>query len=159
MIKIIVQFACVICVLVVATVASWYEGSALLDNPWEWKYSAPISQNVHGEIQSSSQISQFDFFVYAAKHQPIFPFLMMVSFLYFLILIGYFTLKKWDRGFPSFLICIATMLLLGSFVMKDSPTSGGQLFFVFSIILGVAFIVTGSLILSKNGMQSKAINE
>ncbi|QHE61607.1 DUF4306 domain-containing protein [Rossellomorea vietnamensis] len=30
-------------VLGFSTLVSWYEGSALLDHAWEWRYSAPFS--------------------------------------------------------------------------------------------------------------------
>jgi len=73
---IIIQFGLITILLLFSTVAAWYEGSAILDNPWEWKYSTPFSQMLYGEVQSDSDISQLDYFVYAAKFQPAFPVIM-----------------------------------------------------------------------------------
>ena len=59
--------------LIFFTVAAWYEGSTILDNPWEWKYSAIFTQLLHGEVVNQHTISQLDYFVYAAKFKPAYP--------------------------------------------------------------------------------------
>nr|WP_308447216.1 YjdJ family protein [Alkalihalobacterium chitinilyticum] len=81
-----IQLGIAITSLLFSTFASWYEGSAILDNPWEWEYSTPFSQLLYGEIQNANQISQLDHFVYAAKFQPTFPLIMVISGLYLILL-------------------------------------------------------------------------
>ncbi|WP_246202558.1 YjdJ family protein [Virgibacillus doumboii] len=65
--------------LLFSTVAAWYEGSAILTDPWEWEYSTPFSHLFYDEIQNSDQILQLDHFIYAAKFQPTFPVIMIIK--------------------------------------------------------------------------------
>ncbi|MFF5401200.1 DUF4306 domain-containing protein [Peribacillus butanolivorans] len=75
--------------LIVSTVIAWYEVSAIIDNPWVWKYSTPFSHLMNMQILSKNDISQLDYFVYATKYQPTFPLIMKICGLYLLVLIGY----------------------------------------------------------------------
>ncbi|MEI2663178.1 YjdJ family protein [Rossellomorea sp. LJF3] len=84
-----------------STLVSWYEGSALLDHSWEWRYSAPFSEMVHGRVTGSNDIVALDFFVYAAKFSPLYPGVMITSASYLFILIGFGLLNKQVSGFPS----------------------------------------------------------
>ncbi len=38
MIRFVIQFSVSIALLLFSTAVAWYEGSAILDNPWEWRY-------------------------------------------------------------------------------------------------------------------------
>ncbi len=109
-----IQFGIAIMGLVFSTAIAWYEGSAILDNRWEWKYSTPFSQFLNGHILSNSDISQLDYFVYAAKFQPTFPLIMQISGLYLLILIGFHTLKNKNKWFPFYLTFLGVVLFLFS---------------------------------------------
>ena len=80
--------------LLFSTAVAWYEGSTILDNSLEWQYSTPFTQLLYGVVNNPSDISQLDYFVYAAKFQPTFPIIMVLSSLYLLILIGYSILKQ-----------------------------------------------------------------
>lgn len=73
-----------------STAISWYEGSGIIDNPLEWKYSTPVSQIFNIEINNGQDISQLDYFVYAAKFQPFFPAIMIVSVLYICTVVIFF---------------------------------------------------------------------
>jgi hypothetical protein len=150
----IIQFGLAIILLLFSTVATWYEGSAILDNPWEWKYSTPFSQMLYGEVHSDSDISQLDYFVYAAKFQPTFPIIMTISGLYLLILIGYYFLNRQHKRFSYFLSILGGGLFLLSYFFIHSSTTGGQIFFyiwlVSSILCTVTAVITYFQILNRN---------
>lgn len=126
-------------ILLLSTFVSWYEGSAIIDLPWEWEYSTPFSQS-NGEIQNGNQISQLDYFVYAAKFHPAFPLVMLISFLYLLILVSYHVLKT--KHFIYFLSFVAASLFVLSYFVSNSPTIGGTVFFYFSMLTGIVCIAT-----------------
>jgi Domain of unknown function (DUF4306) len=138
----IIQFGLATILLFFSTAVAWYEGSAILDNPWEWKYSTPFSQMLYGEVHSDSDISQLDYFVYAAKFQPTFPVIMVISSLYLLVLIGYYFLNQHYKRFAYFLSILAGVLFLLSYFFINSPTTGGQIFFYIWLVSGVLCTVT-----------------
>lgn len=82
MIRFVIQSSVSIALLLFSTAVAWYEGSAILDNPWEWRYSTPFTQLLYGVVNNPSDISQLDYFVYASKFQPTFPIIMILSSLY-----------------------------------------------------------------------------
>ena len=100
---ILIQFCILFVLLTGSTLAAWYEGSTILQKPWEWEYSTPISNFLHDGVQGSDQISQVDYFVYAAKFQPTFPIVMVISSIYFTILIGFHFFKYRPKRFAYYL--------------------------------------------------------
>ncbi|MCR8847419.1 YjdJ family protein [Rossellomorea sp. SC111] len=131
-------------VLGFSTLVSWYEGSALLDHSWEWRYSAPLSEMVHGSVTNSNDIVTLDFFVYAAKFSPLYPGMMIISASYLLILFGFRVFKQ-----AGFRICLALMgmiYLALSFIISSSPTTGGNALFWLLLSAGALMIVAASLI-------------
>jgi len=149
-----IQFGIASFLLLISTVAGWYEGSAILDNPWEWRYSTPFSQLFYGEIQNGSDISQLDYFIYSAKFQPTFPVIMVISSLYLLILIGYYFLKRQYKWFAYYMFFLGGGLFLLSYFIFNSPTLGGQIFFytwLVSAVLCIAVaIITYFQIFNRN---------
>ncbi|MGD6802776.1 DUF4306 domain-containing protein [Rossellomorea aquimaris] len=127
---------------------SLYEGSALNDNPEQWKYTAVISQMMNeGEVLEKSEISQLDFFLYAIKFRPFFPASMIVFMLlmlfvavfpfshrktswpvmgvYFLVFIVSLTVQPAEQGTALFLAALrySSLLLCSSaFILVKSPT-------------------------------------
>lgn len=79
--------------LLMATAIAWYEGSEIIDNSLEWKYSTPFSRLFNIEIVNGQDISQLDYFVYAAKFQPFFPMIMTVSVIYIFTVLIFFHLS------------------------------------------------------------------
>ncbi|MGD6956609.1 YjdJ family protein [Rossellomorea aquimaris] len=122
---------------------SWYEGSALMDNPWEWKYSTPFSGMIHGSGLTQEQIVDLDFFVYAAKFSPLFPSIMIMSASYLLVLLGYRLLKH--RGFPLFLTLFGMVYLLMSAFIASSPTTGGNILFLLFVLIGLLLVILAFL--------------
>lgn len=91
LLRLLIKFGTASILFFLSIVVAWYEGSTILDNPWEWKYSTPFSRLLYGEVHSASDILQLDYFIYAAKFQPTYPVIMVISILYLLILIGYYS--------------------------------------------------------------------
>lgn len=131
--------------LVFSTMATLYEGSAILDNHFEWKHTTPFTQLVYGEVSKPSDISRLDFFVYAAKFQPTFAILMFISSLYFLAIIGCFIFKKEKRGLAYYFAFLGSGLLILSFIITNSSTVGGQVFFILFLIAGLLCVITSIL--------------
>ncbi len=104
--------------LVFSSFATWYEGSNLLNRTFEWGRSTPFSNFFHGSISSQSDISQLDFFVYASKFYPLFPTIMLFSFLYLITVLGIFTIKDKRKSilffdiYSGFLLVILVVVLL-----------------------------------------------
>jgi hypothetical protein len=146
MIKVIIQFGVSSILLLFSTAVAWYEGSAILDNPWEWSYSTPFTHLLYGGVGNSGDISQLDYFVYSAKFQPTFPIIMVLSSLYLLVLIGYYILKKEKNWLAYYLLFLGGGLFLFSYFTSNSPTVGGHILFPLFLICGLASILTALII-------------
>ncbi|MBN8190600.1 YjdJ family protein [Bacillus sp. NTK074B] len=131
-------------ILVFSTLVSWYEGSALLEDPWEWKYSAPISEWMYGSVGGSKDISGLDFFVYAAKFSPLYPALMIVSASYLIVLIGIRLLNT--TGIRILLVIFGLIELGLSFILSTSPTAGGELLSWLFLSVGILMLILAGTI-------------
>lgn len=144
--------------LAISTFIAWYEGSAIIENSFEWKYSTPFTGLFNIEITNGRDISQLDYFVYAAKFQPLFPAIMMVSVLYILSIIGYYLIKrntKWAIGFWGLTGCICIFL---SGLIFNSPTIGGRIFFGLTLVSGILSMAVTVIVWLRNYKQKLAVN-
>ncbi|MCM3443847.1 YjdJ family protein [Metabacillus halosaccharovorans] len=131
-----IQYVIASIVMLFSTLAAWYEGSAIRDNPWEWKYTAYFSKLLNGEITSSADLSQLDHFIYAAKFSPIYPSFIVLNLFYILILSGNLFIKSEKKRMKYFIfLCIVTFLI--GAVVSDSPTIGGRYFAIIFTTLGI----------------------
>ena len=146
LIRFVIQFSVSITLLLFSTAFAWFEGSAILDNPWEWRYSTPFTQLLYGVVNNPSDISQLDYFVYASKFQPTFPIIMILSSLYLLILIGCNILKQEKNWLAYYLTFLGGGLFLFSYFTSNSPTVGGHILFSIFIISGL-LCVSAALII------------
>ncbi|MBT2602970.1 DUF4306 domain-containing protein [Bacillus sp. ISL-53] len=134
MTKYIIQILLSVIFLAISSIASWYEGSEILERPWEWENTAHFSHMFNAEVTNVNDISELDFFVYSAKIKPVFPFIMIISFLYLIILIGKILLRDHKKGFNIFLAILGCLLLIPCLFLINSPTTGGKVFmFTFSL--------------------------
>ncbi|MGM0750796.1 MAG: YjdJ family protein [Bacillota bacterium] len=127
-----------------ASLVSWYEGSALLDNSWEWRYSAPFSDMIHGSVQSSNDIVALDFFVYAAKFSPVYPGLMFISASYLLVLIAFRLFKQ--SSFRILIALLGVIDLVLSFLISSSPTAGANILFWLLLLVGLLMTVVAGVL-------------
>ena len=144
--------------LAISTFIAWYEGSAIMEKPLEWKYSTPFTGLFNIEITDGYDISQLDYFVYAAKFQPLFPVIMLVSVLYILSVIGLYLItrnSKWAIGFWGLTGCICILL---SSLIFNSPTSGGKIFFWMTLISGILCITVTVIVWLRNYKQEITVN-
>ena len=154
--KIITQFGLASILLILSTGATWYEGSSIVEKPWEWKHTAIFSQMANGQVENLNDILPIDHFVYAAKFAPTFPLLMLLSATYLLILVGYILLKRKDRTFSYFLSGVGVLFLVLSGFVSKSPTTGLKIFFVSFLLIGIVAvsIVLHRLFKNKTGLTS-----
>lgn len=158
-----IQFGVASCFLLISFFATLYEGSNILTDPWEWRYSTPFTQLFYGVVNNPSDISQLDYIVYAAKFHPTFPIIMFLSGLYLLVLIGYYTLKQEKKLFAYYLTFLGGGLLLCSYTISNSPTVGGRIMFSLFLICGLLCIATTLIInlqfINRIRMKKKTTNE
>jgi len=148
--KIIIHSSIALMAFIFSALASWYEGSKILDVSWEWKHTAIFSEMVNGPVNQASDILPIDYFVYAAKFLPTFPFIMLLSGTYLLILIGYILLKGNDKMFSYFLTSIGVLFLIFSGFASNSPTIGLKIFFISFLLIGMISIVIALLRIFNN---------
>ena len=158
MFKYILQLIIGILSLTISTLIAWYEGSAIIEEPFEWKYSTPFTGLFNIEITNGYDISQLDYFVYAAKFHPFFPAIMMVSVLYILSVIGHYLIKqytKWAIGFWGLTGCICIVL---SVLIFNSPTNGGRIFFWLTSISGILCMAVTVIVWLRSYKQKITVN-
>ncbi len=143
--KMIIQFILASILLVFSTGVAWYEGSAIVEIPWEWQHTAIFSQMAYGQVEDKNDILQIDYFVYAAKFAPTFPLLMLLSATYLIILIGYTLLKRNEWMFKYFLSGIGALFLVLSGFVSNSTTIGLKIFFFSFLLIGILSIVIALL--------------
>lgn len=156
--KYMLQLIIGIFILAVSTIIAWYEGSTIIENSLEWKYSSPFTELFNIEITNGRDISQLDYFVYAAKFQPLFPAIMIISLLYILSVIGYYLIKqhsKWAIGFWGLTGCICILL---SGRIFNSPTIGGRIFFWMTAISGIISMTVSVIVWLRNYKKKLTVN-
>nr|WP_259546308.1 YjdJ family protein [Heyndrickxia oleronia] len=143
MVSFIVQIGIASTLFIFSSIAAWYEGSEIMDNPWEWRYSTPFTQLVKGGVSYANEILPLDYFVYAIKFQPTFPIIMLLTSLYLFIIIGHRLLKQRKKWFAYFLTFIGGTFVIVSYFTYSSPTVGGRMMFKLFLALGFLFIGIG----------------
>ncbi|MEC0347226.1 DUF4306 domain-containing protein [Peribacillus frigoritolerans] len=129
----------------VFTFCTWYEGSEILDRPWEWKYSTHFTHINDKQAIDAVDISNFDHFVYAVKFKPLFPLLMVLAASYLIILTGYILFKRRIKKMALFLLGFGVLFLFSSGFVSNSPTVGGNIFQAFFLIGGMIAIMAAAL--------------
>lgn len=152
-IRILIQLGLASILLIISAGAAWYEGSEILDDPWEWKYTAIFSQKVNGQVEYASDILPIDHFVYAAKFVPTFPLLMLLSGTYLIVLLGYILLKRSHKMFSYFLSCFGILFMVISSLLSKSPTIGLKIFFNSFLLIGMLLIVIAMVKIFTNKIE------
>ncbi|WP_332651422.1 YjdJ family protein [Lysinibacillus sp. 54212] len=156
MYKYIVQLIVASILFVFSMLVAWYEGSAIIEHSYEWKYSTPFSSFFEIEVVTGKEIFALDYFVYAAKFQPLFPMIMLITLLYIMFLL-IVMLKKFNHSVATivtFLCCM--MLICLALVVANTSTNGGRLLLL-ATLLGIIFFCSVYVILKKR--KSRHINE
>lgn len=150
MFKFVLQLFVGIFTLVLSTLIAKYEGSAITYDSLEWGYSTPFTKLFKIEITSGSDISQLDYFVYAAKFQPLFPAIMMVSVFYILSIVGYYLIKNKPKLAIGFWGVIGSVMLLLSGFIINSSTIGGRIHFWIILVSGIISISVAAFVCLRN---------
>lgn len=130
-----VAFCLAVMLFGIATFASWYEGSDLVERPSVWESTAKNTSWWNDGVVERENISQLDYFIYSLKYKPLFPILMMVSFVYILFAVG----KRWMKGkriLSVYSAGIALMLFCGAMLVGGSPTDGAKLMMTALVVSG-----------------------
>jgi len=128
-------------ILLCATFIAWYEGSAIVDDSLEWKYSTPFTEWLNKEVTNGSEISQLDYFVYAVKFQPLYPTIMVISFLYILCVIGFYLIKNKLNYATHYWGIVGCSMILVSILFSNASTYGGKTFFWTFLASGLGCIL------------------
>jgi Domain of unknown function (DUF4306) len=123
-------------VLFFSVFASLFEGSEIVDRPFEWEYSTPFS----GEVNAAGDISKLDYFVYAIKFKPTFPIVISISLLFVLVVAGYLFISR-KRFYSLYLPILAVLQFILGGLMFSSTTSGAQLLAYVFIACGLLFVI------------------
>ena len=62
-----VQLGSACMLFITSALINWYQGSNLIDNPDEWKYSAKFTNYFKGTVSNYEDIYQIDFFYICSK--------------------------------------------------------------------------------------------
>lgn len=143
MYKLIVQLIASVLLFCISSAVALYEGSALVNKPWEWRYSTPFSSLFRIEIQQGGDILLLDYFVYALKYQPLFPLIMVACVIYSAIIIGVI-LSKYKLQFSQIYFSLNGIIMLGlSVFLFDASSIGASYLFYFMGIGGIGFLILG----------------
>lgn len=117
--RIIFQLALSLLFFSLSLLFTLYEGSALLDDPFEWRWSTPFTSLTTDNISSSDQISNLDYLIYAAKFQPFFPSIMLMSFIYILCVTGYLVFRKEEHRIFYYSLLAVIMMVSCFMIVSD----------------------------------------
>ncbi|MEG9295215.1 DUF4306 domain-containing protein [Mangrovibacillus sp. Mu-81] len=132
----IIQIGLGVGVLLFSIFATLYEGSEIVDRQFEWEYSTPFS----GAVDKESDISKFDYIVYAIKFKPAFPIVMAISSTYLLVVAGYLLMNR-KRFFTFYLPINAVLQFILGWLMFSSTTQGAQALSYIFLLCGALFVV------------------
>lgn len=151
-----VLFATAILLFLFSTLAAWYEGAQIYDNPWEWEHTALVSNYINGSaVMLADQIVWLDHFIYAAKFQPLFPLLMVLSFLSLVFMVLQPVLKRSAAITLVSCLVLAAVSFSVAVLLGNSPTQGFSLFSIFFGALGV--VTSGYLVYFLTKFKSRAV--
>lgn len=140
MFKYVIQLIIGSLILLMSTAISWYEGSGIIENSLEWKHSTPFSQLFNMELNNGQDISQLDYFVYAAKFQPFFPTIMIVSVIYIFIVLIFFIYRLNRQSAIILAGIISCVFIVISGMFFNSSTIGGNVFFWITTVSAIIFM-------------------
>ncbi|MGY3717928.1 DUF4306 domain-containing protein [Sutcliffiella cohnii] len=146
---VIFQLVILIFILLISLLFTWYEGSEVLERPWEWNKSTPFSNLINGEVNNKSDILQIDFFIYAIKYKPMFPTFIIICSLYLFYLIGIFLFKTNYNKLILFLFFSGLLLIIISLMLLPIYTPGILIIFYILIIIGTFSVIISTILFFK----------
>jgi Domain of unknown function (DUF4306) len=114
-----------------------FEGSEIVDRPFEWEYSTPFS----GYVADGSDISKLDYFVYAIKFKPTYPIVLAISLLYLLVVAGHLFINR-KQFYRLYLPILTVLQFICGGLMFSSTTSGAQLLSHVFIACGIVLVLS-----------------
>ncbi|KMK91640.1 DUF4306 domain-containing protein [Rossellomorea marisflavi] len=117
---------------------SMYEGSALLEDQFEWKNSAKVSASA-GEVTKTGDINQVDFFIYAAKFRPFFPIVTTICAAVIALWVIDRFLKARAHMIGNGIVGFAS--IIGGLYLISGVTEGSSYFSIVLLLLGAAALL------------------
>lgn len=154
--KKIVLYGSLSIIFVITLFFSWYEGSGIRDDTFEWGNSTPFTNFSKQSITNPSDISNLDHFVYAAKFNPIYPLIMTLSILLIV------SIAMWNQSSiysMTGLFILGLILILISILNYAPSTIGGKYFVSTFIILGISYVTTSLFFLLRKRIFVSKIKE
>lgn len=139
--KTIIPLSASLLLLCLSTMAAFYEGSALRDDIFEWRWSTPFTMLTAERISHADQVSKLDYLVYAAKFQPFFPAIMLICLISILILASYIGIKNPKTHAYYFSVLACVMASAGLMILSDHVGTK----FIYSSILLSGVIISSLL--------------
>lgn len=129
-------------VFLFSTMATWYEGSEIRNDPWRWKYTATFSKIFIGEVTQASHISQLDHFVYAVKFKPLFPIVMTLSLIYIVVTTAHLLLQNNIKKLSVLHVILGLLFLLIALFFSSFINLGAKYFsLIFAFFSVLNFLV------------------
>ncbi|WP_367183502.1 DUF4306 domain-containing protein [Sporosarcina sp.] len=137
-------------ILLFSLLVSIYEGSEILNTPWEWEHTAIFSNLTNEQLKTTKDILLIDYFIFAAKFSPIYPIVSLIATYSITFQIIFWIKNKLTRIISFWLITFISIILM--ITLKNSPTQGLHLI---SILFGLSTFISISiaLFLIKNNME------
>ena len=133
-----IQLSVSLLFLFLSTLAALYEGSAIREDPFEWGWSTPFTLLTTDDLSHPDQLSKFDYLIYAAKFQPLFPSIMLVTLIHLLILSTYLVTKNQMKR-AYYLSSLACLMLTACLMMFSNHV---ETKYLYGVILLVGTLIT-----------------
>ncbi|GGE57146.1 DUF4306 domain-containing protein [Priestia taiwanensis] len=145
MIKYSIQLFSGIILLVAVMLMSWYEGSVIIENSIEWKYSTPFTQFFNVHISTGKEIFYIDYLYYSLKMNPIYLCIALMSVVYIISLLSLINIKfnfvSVKISFTVLVVLMICLLLIGIVFLLSSTHA----FKLFSLVSLLCFVAVGVL--------------
>ncbi|GAE93196.1 hypothetical protein JCM21714_2250 [Gracilibacillus boraciitolerans JCM 21714] len=125
---------------------SLYEGSNLLLDTPEWKYTTKFTHLIYENPSLPEDITNIDLYLYAVKYYSFFPIMNLISGLYFFILLVYIGIKRNLRRMSYVLAITGSILIILSLLFFSSFSIGTIIYRIILFITGLIFLVSPMLL-------------
>ncbi|SDC81891.1 protein of unknown function [Terribacillus halophilus] len=128
---------------------SIYEGSNILDDPFDWERSTPFTQLLIADPSFPTDIVFLDYFVYAIKFYPFYPILALISGVMLFVLS--LPIINRDKNTINILLVLMGILGISLSVSFFSAQSFGSAVYRYSfVIMGLFLTIYGGVSIARN---------
>ena len=128
---------------------SFYEGSNILDDPFDWEHSTPFTHLLIANPSFPTDIVFLDYFVYAIKFYPFYPILTLISGVMLFVL----SLPIINRDKNSISILLVLLGILGislSVAFFSAQSLGSAVYRHSFLFMGLFLTIYGGVSIARN---------